>query len=189
MVKFTDGESYHVYNRGAHKERLFLNSANYQYCLRLLHKYVKKYSVSLLAYCLMPNHYHFVLRQDAGGSISRCLQTLFNAYTQGFNKVTGHKGTLLQGEAKRILVESDDQLVFLIRYIHLNPVAAGMVEQPEEWRFSDYSEWIDLNEARASVIGCRDVSFRNGTDYREFVETNVHEEDKTRFALLLFDES
>ena len=95
MLKFTDGETYHVYNRGAHKERLFLNSANYLYCISLLHKYVEKYSVSLSAYCLMPNHYHFVLRQEEDGSISRCIQTLFNAYTQGFNKVTGHEGTVL----------------------------------------------------------------------------------------------
>jgi len=173
---------------GAHKERLFLNSANYLYCISLLHKYVEKYSVSLSAYCLMPNHYHFVLRQEEDGSISRCIQTLFNAYTQGFNKVTGHEGTVLQGEAKRILVESDEQLVHLIRYIHLNPVVAGMVEFPEEWRFSDYSEWIDQREASEAILQIRDNFFQDGASYREFVGSYVQERDKPRIARYLFDE-
>jgi|SRR3990172_631150 len=188
MIKFADGESYHVYNRGAHKERLFLHPDNYQYCLRLLHKYVERYLVSLIAYCLMPNHYHLVLRQEMGGSISRCIQTLFNAYTQGFNKVTGHKGTLFQGEAKRALVESDQQLLHLIRYIHLNPVAAGIVERPEEWRFSDYPEWIGFG-ARKSIIQVRAEYFADGRSYSEFVRGYLQERDKPRITKYLFDES
>jgi len=189
MIKFADGESYHVYNRGAHKERLFLHPDNYKYCLRLLHKYVQKYSVSLLAYCLMPNHYHLVLRQEMGGSISRCIQTLFNAYTQGFNKVTGHKGTLFQGEARRVLVESDQQLLHLIRYIHLNPVAAGIVERAEEWSPSDYVEWIDLRKPRDSVVQIRKQYFENGDSYAEFVGSYVRERDYPRVTGYLFDES
>lgn len=117
--------------------QFFLHPWAYEYCISLLHKYTKRYNVSPLAYCLMPNHYHFVLAQRPTGSITRCIQTLFNAYVQGHNKLHRHSGTLFQGSAKHRHVDSDEYAVQVVRSIHLNPVRAGIVRRAEDWRYSD----------------------------------------------------
>jgi len=100
MSKYQDAQFYHVYNRGAHQSTIFKRPYLYRKCIALLHKYAEKYKVAIIAYCLMPNHYHLILRQEANGSISRFLQTTFNAFVQFFNVMEHHSGTLFQGPAK-----------------------------------------------------------------------------------------
>lgn len=184
MPKHIDGLAYHIYNRGAHRAPVFLNPQNYRYCLRLLSKYTLKYSVSLLGYCLMPNHYHLILSQQAGGSISRCIQTTFNAYVQGFNKVHRHSGTQFQGEAKCLLVDSDQYTVDLIRYIHLNPVRAGLTRRASDWRFSDYRDWIN-GRGKVASVDFRKRFFPDGNSYKEFVAEYLDERDKATVAKYL----
>jgi len=106
-MKYEDNKYYHVYNRGTNKGTLFYNNENYLYCLKLIEKYRSKYDITIVAYCLMPNHYHFVLRQNENGSISRFLQTTFNAYSQAINKELQRSGTLFESRAKGILIDSD----------------------------------------------------------------------------------
>lgn len=168
-MKYVDDKYYHVYNRGAHKGRLFLNDNHFEYCLRLIKKYQAIYSVSIAAYCLMPNHYHLLVRQNVGGSVSRFIQTLFNAYSQGFNKITSHSGTLFQGRAKKIIVDSDEYAVQLIRYIHLNPVEAKLVQSPDLWKYSDYLVWTDEIQSDITDLTLRDGYFKDGNRYRTFV--------------------
>jgi len=74
--KFTIGHYYHVYNRGANREHIFFNEENYLYLLKLVKKYCQKYQVAIIAYCLMPNHYHFLLRQDGETSIAHFIGVL-----------------------------------------------------------------------------------------------------------------
>ena len=93
-MKYEGNKYYHVYNRGANKQDIFRGRGDYELCLHLFGKYLSQYRVSIMAYCLMPNHYHLLLRQNEGGSISRFVQTVFNAYTQAINLSTGHSGTL-----------------------------------------------------------------------------------------------
>lgn len=184
MSKHTDGVVYHVYNRGAHRMQLFLHSWNYEYCASLLHKYTKQYMVSLLAYCLMPNHYHLVLVQQPTGSITRCIQSLFNAYVQGFNKLHKHSGTLFQGSPKHRHIDSDEYAVQVIRYIHLNPVRGGIVRRAEDWRHSDYSDWI-YDRGPWESIEFRRRFFENGRDYKGFVDEYSPERDKVRIMKYL----
>jgi REP element-mobilizing transposase RayT len=143
-MKYNDHSYYHVYNRGAHKEKIFFSEKDYQLCLTLLWKYSNKYFVSLIAYCLMPNHYHVVLKQNDCGSISRCIQSTFNAFSQTINLQQNHNGTLFQGKAKSKFIDADNYVLQVVRYIHLNPVACGLVHKPEEWNYSDYREWAGL---------------------------------------------
>lgn len=170
MPKYLDGEMYHVYNRGAHRFPIFFSSENYRYCLRLADYYAHHYQISRLAHCLMPNHYHFVLRQEQGGSISLFLQTLFNAYVQAVNKHTGHKGTLFERCAQGILVDSDEYAMELIRYIHMNPVAAGLVASPDDWEFSDYGIWIMKETFESPSHRLRSRFFGRGNSYASFAE-------------------
>lgn len=188
MPKYLDGEMYHVYNRGAHRFPVFFSSENYRYCLRLVDKYAYRYSVSRLAHCLMPNHYHFVLRQDRGGSISLFLQTLFNAYVQAVNKRTGHKGTLFERRAQGLLIDSDDYAVEVVRYIHMNPVAAGLVVAPDEWEFSDYGVWILRETLNHPSHGLRSQFFDEGNSYAAFVEKMQYlpASEKTKFVSYRF---
>ncbi len=83
---FAQGHYYHIFNRGVNHQNIFYSDENYKYCLRLIKKYIKKYFMTIIAYCLMPNHYHFVIRQDSDIPISKFINTLFNAYVQALNK-------------------------------------------------------------------------------------------------------
>ncbi|TDI72593.1 MAG: hypothetical protein E2O87_06750 [Bacteroidetes bacterium] len=78
-MNYSKGNNYHIFNRGANREPIFFNEANYLYLLKLIKKYLKKYDITLACYCLMPNHYHFIARQNSDAPISRFLQTTFNA--------------------------------------------------------------------------------------------------------------
>jgi len=142
---------------------------HYQKCIELIGKYSIRYHVTLVAYCLMPNHYHMLARQEMGGSISRFLQTTFNSYVQYFNTLERHSGTLFQGPAKSKLIVSDAHLMRSLAYIHTNPVRASLVRSVRDWEYSDYASWAGDSDAsfaskrlRASLIG-------NGVDYQEFV--------------------
>ena len=170
-MKYEPEKYYHVYNRGANKGKIFLSQENYRYCLRLMHKYAIEYKISILAYCLMPNHYHFFFQQSLEGSIQRCIQTLFNAYTQAFNKQHQRSGTIFEGRAKAREVDSDLYAVQLCAYIHLNPVSAQLINTPEEWEFSDYKEWIDIRNSDRTDLSLRNCYFDNGEQYRDFIES------------------
>lgn len=168
-MKYETGKYYHVYNRGAHKQKIFLNSENYRFCLQLFRKYSAQYHVSILAYCLMPNHYHLLLKQNELGSISKFIQVVFNSYSQSFNKVTGHSGTLFQGRCKGIEVDSDDYTILLCRYIHYNPVSARLVSIPNEWPHSDYQDWIKRSDGDQEKMALRERYFGSAEVYEKFV--------------------
>ncbi len=190
-MRYLDEHYYHVHNRGAHKQPLFFSSENYLHCLTLLKKYKTRYAVSIIAYCLMPNHYHLLLRQDSGGSISRFIQTTFNAYAQAVNKQRNHSGTLFQGKAKAILVDSDEYLIHLSRYIHLNPINLHPSEGSQvglNWDFSSYKEWIGTRNGTLVDLSLRDLYFKTGKDYKQFVEEYNPKTDTEKIKKFLFDE-
>ncbi len=166
---FRPGHYYHIYNRGAGTNLIFLIETNYRYLLNLIQKYRHKYRVTLIAYCLMPNHYHFLLRQDTERPISDFVRTLFNAYVQAVNKQQNRSGTLFEGRFKHIWINREEYLVHLCRYIHLNPVKAGLVKSPEKWDYSNYLEWI--NERSGTLVDQTfiDKRFPNRSEYQSFV--------------------
>jgi REP element-mobilizing transposase RayT len=125
--------------------------------------------IGVVAYCLMPNHYHFLLKQIGTTSAGRCIQLLFNSYTKAFNVMERRTGTLFESPFKAIEVDDPDYLRSLCRYIHRNPVKANLVHQPEEWEFSNYQEWIGLRE---DVLVDKDfiiLNFQSIDAYKEYV--------------------
>ena len=123
----------------------------------------------------MPNHYHFLLRQDGTHAISLLVQAVFNSYTKAFNKMFDRSGTLFEGPFRAVMVDRDEYLVHLCRYIHLNPVKARLVSSPEEWPYSNYPEWIGQ---RAGTL--RDETFirewfPSPQEYRQFVLDGLEE--------------
>jgi REP element-mobilizing transposase RayT len=185
---FTRGQYYHIYNRGAGKAEIFFNEGNYQYLLHLVKKYYQSYGATVIAYCLMPNHYHFLFRQDTDQPLSRFMQVLFNAYVQGLNLQQDRTGTLFEGRFKHKLVDHWEYLILLCRYVHRNPVKAALVRKPEEWLYSNYREWIGLRDTELfDPVFVRD-HFTSAAEYVRFVN-DIGDEPKSHLPITkyLFD--
>jgi putative transposase len=130
--------------------------------------------VEIIAYCIMPTHIHFVLQQMNEGNISIFMNNIFNSYTHYFNLRHKRKGPLWESRFKHVLINNDEYLIHLTRYIHLNPVTAGLVEKPELWEFSSYKEYIDQRHYGGHNI-CDFKKFLdiNSSSYKEFVEAGI----------------
>lgn len=172
---FAQGQYYHLYNRGAGKGMIFFNAGNYEHLLQLIKRYYEKYGVTVIAYCLMPNHYHFLLRQDTDVPLSKFMQALFNSYVQALNIQLERTGTLFEGRFKHKRVEKWEYLMVLCRYIHLNPVKANLVRRPEDWAYSNYREWIGLRDSVLVDMGFVQDHFSSPEEYVTFVG-NVEDE-------------
>ena len=141
-VKFVRGDYYHIYNRGAGRQSIFYEDENYLYLLRLLKRVAKECEVTIVAYCLLPNHYHWLVRQDGETPAGMVAKRVFGSYSQAFNRRYGRTGTLFEGPYEAIAVATDAYLRHLCRYIHANPVKHGIADAPELWPYSNYAEWI-----------------------------------------------
>jgi REP element-mobilizing transposase RayT len=110
---FERGNYYHIYNREINKQVIFRENKNYLFLLDRVQKYVQKFDVSIIAYCLMPNHYHFLVRQNSDKSISDFIQAIFNSYTKAFNNRHNRSGPLFEGRFRLIKVDKQDYLIHL----------------------------------------------------------------------------
>jgi putative transposase len=137
------GHFYHVYNRGNNRQNIFFERDNHLYFLRLIRQTLITEDVDVVAYCLMPNHYHLLVYLRSK-HLSQAMKSLSLSYTKAINKRFNRVGGLFQGRFQKIQVTDTEYLVHLIRYIHLNPVKANLVAQPEEWEFSSYLEYAKL---------------------------------------------
>lgn len=143
-LQFAQGCFYHLYNRGAHRKSIFVEDEDYLDFLARLKKNAVIYRITLVAYCLMPNHFHLLVRQDSEASAGVAVQYTCNGYAQSFNSRYQHAGTLFQGRFQRILIDNDEYLRHLCRYIHTNPVKDGFAFQPDLWPYSNYMDWIGV---------------------------------------------
>jgi len=169
-IVFKKGRYYHIYNRGANRNKIFFEKDNFLYLLRKLKEYSKKFNFSIIAYCLMPNHYHFLLRQDGDDPLNVAIGVLFNAYTKAINRMYNKSGTLFEGHFKCIEVEDDKYILELCRYIHRNPVDDKLVERIEDWEFSNYLEWIGNRKGNLLDTDLRDKYFPGGNGYEKYVK-------------------
>jgi REP element-mobilizing transposase RayT len=156
-MQLTEGYIYHVYNRGNNKRQIFFSRDNYLYFLKTVHKTIAPCS-DILAWCLMPNHFHFLVRaneisvqQIADGSFPRQLfsqqiKQLLSSYTKAINKQKKFTGSLFQQKTKAVCVNDENcayaEIAF--HYIHQNPMAAGLVNKMEGWEFSSFTDYAGL---------------------------------------------
>lgn len=193
-IPFIDEQYYHVYNRGNEKRRIFETSRDYQRFLKTIKYYQiegpkPKFShfpnltfnkldktkklVEIIAYCLMPNHFHLLIKQNRKNGITEFMSKLLNSYTKYYNTKYDRVGALLQGMFKAILIESDAQLIHVSRYIHLNPITSHLVKKLDQYKWSSYQEYIE-NEpegfcAKEIILG----QFKSAKDYKQFVLDQV----------------
>jgi len=147
------GYYYHIYNRGINKERIFLHEKHYLQFLTLCKNYLPEH-IDVLAYCLLPNHFHFLVHfkdkddpDRVSSEASPCqgvlsLSHMFNAYAQWFNRKTGRTGGLFQRPFRRKRIMDEIYLMQIIYYIHRNPIHHHLVNNLMDWRFSSYSTLI-----------------------------------------------
>lgn len=167
---------YHVTVRGNNREAIFADDADYQRYLQEVRRCHDEHGCHLLAYALMTNHVHLVLR-DHEASLSRYMQVLNARYTRYFNRRYARVGHLYQGRFFARLVDRDAYLLEVTRYVHLNPVRAGLVERPAQYRWSSYRHYAGVEEMSRSMIDAALVCSMLGGEgrephlrYRRFVE-------------------
>jgi putative transposase len=136
----------------------------------------------------MPNHYHFLFKQETDEPLSRFMGVLFNAYVQALNLQQERTGTLFEGRFKHKCVEKWEYLIVICRYIHRNPVKAGLVKKPEDWAYSNYQEWIGLRDGVLVDKAFVKDHFSSADEYVRFVN-DVEDEKKSyeKIAKYLFD--
>ncbi|HUV46592.1 MAG TPA: transposase [Candidatus Bathyarchaeia archaeon] len=194
-------EIYHVYNRGVASQPIFFTNKNYQravstifyYCnqnlplrysdfivqshdkkIEILEKLKneKKFLVEIIAFCLMPNHFHFLLKQVIDNGISNFLSKFTNSYTRYVNSKNKRSGSLLQGRFKAVRIENDEQFLHVGRYIHLNPYSSYIVKKLpdlENYPYSSLPEY--LRKTKANFCHKRLIlnQFKDKTAYKKFV--------------------
>jgi putative transposase len=146
---------YHLYNRGADKRNIFRDKKDYDHFLSLFEKYltpppknsflIKNTSlhqeIDLICYTLMPNHYHFLVKQHTDKAITKLVRKICTSYSMYFNKKYKRSGTLFEGRFQAVIVETDEQLLHLSRYIHLNSHLAGIFTV-KSYPYSSYHFFI-----------------------------------------------
>ena len=203
---FAPGEFYHLYNRGTEKRNIFTSRADRDRFLALLYlanqdepvdlklqgrtllEIAKKTGaplVEIVAYCLMPNHFHLLIRELEEGGISKFMQKIMTGYTMYFNKWHGRSGSLFQGKFKATYVVNDRYLRYLISYIHLNPIKLiepkwkeiGITDKTraekylETYTYSSYLDYLDKKRLEKMILSREALPeyFSSGIDFKNFV--------------------
>jgi putative transposase len=171
---------YHVMNRGRRGEPIFVVRKDYLAFIGLLKETGEMFNVRVGAYCLLPNHYHMLI-QTPDANLSRFMRHMNGVYTQRFNRFHQFDGQLFRGRYKSILVDEDTYLLELIRYIHRNPLEAGLVERMDEYPWSTHKgyvsaakQWNWLHKDFILSFFSSDRSQRRNR-YKEFVSMETPE--------------
>lgn len=201
--KLVEGEIYHIFSKSIAGFKIFNSYANSARMLATVRYYqmknlTKKFSVfirgerlkkdqdyfynflqgkkkrvEIIAYCLMPTHLHLILKQLKKDGISIFMNDILNSYTRCFNAKAKRKGPLWESRFKNVLVDTDDQLIHLTRYIHLNPVTAYLINKPQKWEFSSYGEYLEKVSKEDIVCRYEDLLSIQPDSYRKFVDSRI----------------
>lgn len=175
------GAVYHVTSRGNARKNIFKDDNDKEIFLEVLGRVVKRYNWLCHAYCLMGNHYHLLI-ETPDANLSKGMRQLNGVYTQRYNQRHKKTGHIFQGRYKAILVEKEGHLIELCRYVVLNPVRAGIVERPEDWKWSSYLATAGLKRAPEYlttdwILGQFENKRRDAKkQYREFTISGIKEE-------------
>ena len=187
---FVEDGVYHIYNRGTDNREIFTSDKDYKLFLYYLYIYLKPLKqvlethpnlpfalrernlngkLELLCYALMPNHFHLLLRPRQMEAIPTFMKQLANAYTQYFNNKHKRSGALFQGRYKSVKIDTDDQLIHVSRYIHLNPYVAKLSQYPEKYPWSSFPDYLDLEKESLCVRRLIQSFFSSPNKYKDFV--------------------
>lgn len=191
---------YHVFNRSIARQPIFKTVRDYQRMMQIIDYYrypkprlrfsffnrlpldkkevfmkeltaTKTPMLEIISYCLMPNHFHFLLRPLVAKGISDFVRNVQHSYSKYFNVKNDRSGSLFQGMFKAVLIETDEQLVHVCRYIDLNPITAYLIEvgELENYPWTSFSDHVGKPSSRSFVSGYIMEHFKSGGSYRKFV--------------------
>jgi putative transposase len=194
------GEIYHIYSKSIADYIVFNSDKDFLRMIATLKFYVDsnairycsldkddkkgKYLVQVLAYCLMGTHLHLLLKQLEEDGISIFMSRVLNSYTRHFNSKYKRKGPLWEGRFRRLLVENDEYFLHLTRYIHLNPVTACLVNNPEEWKFSSYNQYIGKDPE--DFCDFKEYLEMSAAEYEDFVKSRINYQKELAIIKHLF---
>lgn len=192
QTPFITGEFYHIFNRSIYRQPIFKRKNDVERFIQVMIYYAQispsikfsyyklnrdKYKtdlnnriVTLISYCIMPNHFHISIKQEKDKGIQIFMQKALNSYSHYYRIKYHEKGPLFESVFRSIHVETDEQLLHLSRYHHLNPVSSGLIKDPSAYPFSSYRQYLELEEK----IGIIDFSyilshFSSIEKYKDFV--------------------
>ena len=212
-------EMYHIFNRGVERRSIFTDKWEYRRALDTMSYYrfleppiryskyiileekwrvqllkallTSRLQVDILAFCLMPNHFHLLLKQTADAGISRFVSKFCDSYSKYFNIKHDRVGPLFQGPFKAVRVESEEQLIHLSRYIHLNPISSFLIKKTElnSYPWSSLPEYLAPQKNTLSNPKFIGELFKSPSKYRDFVHNQVDYAQKLEHIKhLVFDE-
>jgi putative transposase len=179
------GTPYHVLNRGNNRQAIFFNDEDYAFFLDVMSQAKKKYSCRIYSYVLMTNHFHLIAETDATGEdLAKFMKHVSQRHGQYVNRFQKRSGTLWEGRFKSSAISTDQYMLACSRYIEMNPVRAGIVGKPEEYRYSSYRAKIGMGAGVRSILdadpcylGLGDTDKQRQQKYREFVQRRVNDEE------------
>ncbi len=139
---FTKGSIFHIYNKTMQTLKLFYKDNDYLWFLQRFGNVLNNYPATIFAYCLMPNHFHFLIRQDSEKPLYSLFNHSLSPYVRHLNYKLKRKGPIFQEKLQHIKIFNEKYLIQLALYIHNNPVKAGLVSNPIEWKYSNYRNFI-----------------------------------------------
>ncbi|KKP87085.1 MAG: hypothetical protein UR89_C0007G0004 [Candidatus Roizmanbacteria bacterium GW2011_GWA2_35_8] len=208
--RFLEGEIYHVFNRSIARYGIFSNLDNGLRFVQTLDYYNnpinvinlgtflkknKEYSpdiiffnknnnVKYISYCIMPDHYHLLLKVLKENMLSKYISDVENSFSRFFNIKLKRKGPIWESRFKAVRVKTNEQLLHVSRYIHLNPTSSNLVEKPEDWIFSSYKSFITKSEIINKTMN--EISISDRDLYKKFIEGNIDYQRKLKKIRNLF---
>lgn len=189
-VSLVNGEVYHICNKSIAGFKIFNDDKDCDRMMELISFYIagkvlcnfstykklknvkigpSKRVVNIVAYCIMPTHIHFILKQNQDNGIEKFVGLISQSYSQYFNIRHERKGPLWEGRFKNVLIKDDEQLLHLTRYIHLNPATAFLVNDPGDWKYSSYNEYVEAGVYNKRLCNYCDLLKIDPVSYKKFV--------------------
>lgn len=202
QTPLVSGEFYHVFNRGVARIPMFLSRNDYKQAIQTLYYYrftnppialsrfkelsikekeiflnslqSKDRLIDIASFVLMPNHFHFLLKQLKDNGVSKFISQFTNSYTRHFNTVYERVGPIYQGVFKSVHIETDEQLVHVSRYIHLNPLVSNVISEKDLLSYP-WSSFPDFLNGKSSLVQLEYIlqQFKSPDDYKQFVLDHV----------------
>ena len=185
-IQFRAGHYYHLYNCGVDRQPIFFNEENWGYFIKRLRHCCIPDLIEIIAYCLMPNHYHILAYLKDDNLSTKIMQPFTVSYTKAVNRQQDRVGPVFQGAFKAKLVDKNEYLLYLSRYLHLNPVLAGIADNPATWTFSSYQDYVGLRNGTLSKPDMVLSQFPSRQAYAKFVRA-YSETDRELIEHLMLD--
>ncbi len=170
-----DGAFYHIINRGNAKQKVFFDTHDYSQFIESVSLAIQKHPVDVLAYCLMPNHFHFVVRANQAEDLSKWIHLFMTRHLQYHIKKHKSTGHIWQGRYKDFIIQDEYHLLIVLRYVEANAFRAGLVDSSAKWM------WTSLFErARGSKTLLNSTIIKLPKNWQEFVNTPLSEEEAVK---------